>query len=418
MEVYKKIIRQLHLWLGFASGLVVFVIAITGAILVFESDIKDFFSKKKSESFDNRSNMPSLSTGLQVVLDSLNKHPRQKEINKQFSYLFIDDKGLIGFDFNWKDSLNENLVTFLANPISNKIEKIYGLEKETQNESNIDNFFEIILGLHMHLLIDYNGIGREIVRWCTLVFFIMVLSGIILWWPKNKSAAQQRFWFRWKKNVRWKRMNYDLHNVLGFYACWIIIFAIITGLIFTFEYIDKGIYYAASGGKSINEMQIKPTIHSNEVQLLEPNLLDKIFNTVLVESKEKYYSENGKMISPTISMEVNNRINNSPIEVILQEPRGYENTWYWKGRSKVIQEIFQVDRATGAILHKNRFQIENLGDFINHNSGAIHFGSIFGWPSKILMLFGCLIAASLPITGFYIWYGRRKKANSNSNHIT
>jgi uncharacterized iron-regulated membrane protein len=32
-----------------------------------------------------------------------------------------------------------------------------------------------------------------------------------------------------------------------------------------------------------------------------------------------------------------------------------------------------------------------------------------GLPGKILMFFASLIVASLPVTGFYIWWGRRQK---------
>jgi uncharacterized iron-regulated membrane protein len=39
----------------------------------------------------------------------------------------------------------------------------------------------------------------------------------------------------------------------------------------------------------------------------------------------------------------------------------------------------------------------------------IHVGAIIGLPGKILMFFISLICASLPITGVYIWWGRRNK---------
>jgi uncharacterized iron-regulated membrane protein len=38
--ILKKVNAWLHLWLGLASGIIVFVVAITGCILVFEQEIK------------------------------------------------------------------------------------------------------------------------------------------------------------------------------------------------------------------------------------------------------------------------------------------------------------------------------------------------------------------------------------------
>jgi uncharacterized iron-regulated membrane protein len=42
MTPFKKLIGLLHLWLGLASGLVVFVVAITGAIWTFETELSDW----------------------------------------------------------------------------------------------------------------------------------------------------------------------------------------------------------------------------------------------------------------------------------------------------------------------------------------------------------------------------------------
>ncbi len=39
----------------------------------------------------------------------------------------------------------------------------------------------------------------------------------------------------------------------------------------------------------------------------------------------------------------------------------------------------------------------------------IHTGQVLGLPGKILAFLASLFAASLPITGFYIWWGRKKK---------
>ncbi len=43
----KKAIGKIHLWLGLASGLIVFIISITGCIYVFEHELKSFFYKNR-----------------------------------------------------------------------------------------------------------------------------------------------------------------------------------------------------------------------------------------------------------------------------------------------------------------------------------------------------------------------------------
>ncbi|WP_235830928.1 PepSY domain-containing protein [Flavobacterium ustbae] len=43
-KTFKKIIGLLHLWLGLASGLIVFVVSLTGNIFVFEEELDEYFN--------------------------------------------------------------------------------------------------------------------------------------------------------------------------------------------------------------------------------------------------------------------------------------------------------------------------------------------------------------------------------------
>jgi uncharacterized iron-regulated membrane protein len=49
------------------------------------------------------------------------------------------------------------------------------------------------------------------------------------------------------------------------------------------------------------------------------------------------------------------------------------------------------------------------GESISAMNYDIHVGAVLGIPGKILAFLASLIAASLPVTGFYIWWGRRNK---------
>ncbi|MBC8988152.1 PepSY domain-containing protein [Pedobacter sp. N36a] len=54
----------------------------------------------------------------------------------------------------------------------------------------------------------------------------------------------------------------------------------------------------------------------------------------------------------------------------------------------------------------------SMADKITRMNYDIHIGAIAGLPGKILAFLASLIAASLPITGFLIWRGRKKKKAS------
>jgi uncharacterized iron-regulated membrane protein len=62
-----------------------------------------------------------------------------------------------------------------------------------------------------------------------------------------------------------------------------------------------------------------------------------------------------------------------------------------------------VDHIYGKLLDTN------AADKLIRMNYDIHTGSIIGLPGKILAFCASLLVASLPVTGFCIWYGRRKK---------
>jgi len=81
------------------------------------------------------------------------------------------------------------------NPYSGKVLKVANME---------DGFFRFILDGHFYLWLPHK-IGQVVVASATLIFLVLLVSGLILWFPKNKKAAKQRFWFRWKEGLKWKR---------------------------------------------------------------------------------------------------------------------------------------------------------------------------------------------------------------------
>ena len=56
-----------------------------------------------------------------------------------------------------------------------------------------------------------------------------------------------------------------------------------------------------------------------------------------------------------------------------------------------------------------RYANTSVADKMMRMNYDVHTGAILGITGKIMAFFASLIAASLPVTGFLIWRGRRKK---------
>ncbi len=67
------------------------------------------------------------------------------------------------------------------------------------------------------------------------------------------------------------------------------------------------------------------------------------------------------------------------------------------------------DENSGELLHTHNHEDKDLGEKAIAANYDVHVGSILGLPTKIIAFIVSIICASLPVTGFLVWYGRRKK---------
>jgi uncharacterized iron-regulated membrane protein len=109
---------------------------------------------------------------------------------------------------------------------------------------------QLVRDFHQSLLLPYD-IGHQIVGWSVVVFLAMLVTGFCLWWPRRSSrlhpgGLRAKFTIRWQS--RFRRLNYDLHSVLGLYVLSLGLILAVTGLVWSFPWVNRAIYWAATGG--------------------------------------------------------------------------------------------------------------------------------------------------------------------------
>lgn len=379
-----RIVGPLHLWLGLASGLVVFIVALTGAMYVFQEEIETrlihpnrHFVAEQNQPFAPMSVWLSQANAAFAAYDSLD--------GSRNVYWHREAGRTVSIGTRYQDGGGEHYIEAFLNPYTGQVLEV----AETYGPTS---FWRIVIDLHVNLLLG--KFGRYVVRYGTLIFLILLISGIVLWWPKNKAALKQRYTFTWKSTTRWKRKNYDLHNVPGFYASWVVVFMAITGLVWSFQWFDKGLYYVLSGGEVAAE---PPRRISDTLTATHTSQLEICFNRFRRDHPVAHQQANAFYVSyPT------NKGEGDVVIYAYSDPAGPIATDY---------AAFLYDRVTTRFIQQGftgRTR-QNAGDWFRDFNGSIHYGSIFGLPSKLLVFFACLIAASLPVTGFLIWWGRQKK---------
>lgn len=373
----RKVSLQIHLWLGLASGLVVCILGITGCMYVFEDEIKPLVYK-------DRMFVAVPANAASLPLSQL-KEAAQLALGK--------DKPLQSFEVPSEPDRTVAFRAFKSNPEGNtyfskvKYYHTVFINPYTAQVVKVENtkteFFRLVVMFHWNLWIEKNDIGQQIVGWSVVMFVVLLITGLVLWWPRNKKAMKNSFFVKW--DAKKKRLNYDLHNVFGFYAVTFGLMVSLTGLVWAFDWFSDSATFIANGGKAVAKP--KPIL-SDTTQAAGALPLDKVYAQALAATPAAH--------SHFVSIPADKKA------AIFVTARMGRHTHY-----KSIRLMY--DQYNAKLLSTKGFDSMNGGEKMRSLNYDLHIGSILGLPGKILAFFASLICASLPVTGFIIWWGKKKK---------
>lgn len=354
-KIVKDIIRQIHLWLGLGTGLIVFVVSITGCMYVFEEEIREATQQEhlyvplQQKSF----------IGLDKVIGNFEKVAGKEKISVLRMTNTIPNATV---------EIASKKNTYYFNPYDGQL--VY---------KGVHDWLDKVEEIHMTLLMGETG--KFIQRWAVVVFVLMLISGIVLWFPGQMRLLKQSLRIKWKASF--KRVNYDLHNVLGFYASWILIVISSTGLYFAFKEVKTAASFFT--GTKLSEGKKGTAVKPEAIGPLALRY-DHIYKTMAL----KYPGA----VSTSISIRKGGELRLRMI---------YPYRW---ARN---QNTFFFNEASGQLLRTKLYKEFNGADLIEATNYDLHTGRLFGLPGKIIACMAALISASLPVTGLIIWLKKKKK---------
>ncbi|RPD47983.1 PepSY domain-containing protein [Hymenobacter sediminis] len=364
----KQLVGKLHLWLGLASGLVVFIVSITGAIFVFQDEIRDLTEPWRK--VEARAQAPVLPSRLQAA--ALAAHPGVDSKDTWVTYFGPERSATVFFTTKAGAPTQVYLNPYTA---------------EVLHEHDLrTHFFAVVQEIHMTLLLP-EPVAKWVVGGAVMIFVVMLITGLVLWWPKRKQERKQRFTIKW--GARWRRVNYDLHNVLGFYAASVGLLLALTGLFMIFPSVLTPIAYVANGGKTYPQDLITAKVDTLQpVAAAALPVRDVIYQTARRRSPQA--------------------------EMILLGPTGTDKApaYCWTYR-KALHYYYRDDYAfhpvSGQEMQASLHDTKSAGTKLTDMNYDIHTGQILGFGGKLVAFLASLISASLPVTGTIIWWGRRNK---------
>lgn len=408
----KVFFRRIHLYLGLAAGLVITISCLTGALLVFEKELTEAFNHSRYYVQPEKERLPldqiaemvkqqvpgvgisrilvyaDPARSLAVQLDEGKKGDKKgtgkdaraeskKDAGKEMKPAGKEGKG-------GKEPKKGKGRTAFVNPYTGKVIELYSYQQ---------TFYYQIFSLHRWLLAG--DTGKLITGISTLIFLFILITGIILWWPQTRKILQQRLKVKWDGG--WKRLNHDMHIVLGFYVSIFLFVSVFTGLTWSFEWFNKGLFAAL--GASPKPMEAPASVPAQET------VNNVSYEAALAQVKQQVPDAQYYAVAMPKDKEAS-------IQVTLL-PAGALN--------EAATTSYYLDQFSGQVLKSQTFSERNLGQKVRGLIKPLHTGSVFGLPSKIFALLLALLGATFPTTGTILWINRtmkKKKAAKNKRSVT
>ncbi len=378
---FKYLIWISHFWLGLLSSIVVFVVCFTGCLYAFKNQITEIYNRDKVF-VEKVSNAKKFSAD-DVQNQFLKNH-------KKITALTVsNDEGR-----SVSVSYEENGVaqtTFFNQ---------YTGEELGAVDTSLNVFFETVLDLHKNLLMG--NVGRQILGAGVLIFVFLLFSGFVLWLPKRIRNLKQSLTVKW--NARFQRLNYDLHNTLGFYTFLLLFFIAITGLYVTYPWV-KNILIVSLGGESISSINAENKGADDAFAGLLSDMIQK--------QNEKKEEQKVKISLDEILKKADDILPYQAVTTIelpnKENPRfvvSKINNTHFLGMMLPDEVTFDKN---GELKTKDLFLDKPLNEQFTALVKPLHTGEIMGLPSIILYFIVCLIGCSLPVTGIVIWWHRLQK---------
>ena len=358
----KKIIHKLHLWSGLTMGLFLFLIAFSGTVLTYQ---KELIALANATEF----------TSVHSENKSLDELVRKIEstVGRPSALIIASHPSTFIKAIVKKDLHDRRGQIFFVSVDGESIVK---------EGERLKSFFMFFFRLHRWLLLD-TPVGRPIVGWLTILFTFLLISGLYLWWPRNLVGLKRALSVRLRGNF--KRLNYDLHNSLGFYALPLMLLMTLTGLCWSFESY-KDALSAILGARVFGDRQHQ----SIQLEMLpqERQSLDSIFQKAQLLNPSK-----GEWL-----LDLESKENESVILSFI--PKGL---LILRGRSR-----FEWNPYTGELIKRMEFGDKSIGEKIASLIHDLHTGDAFGDLFKFIYFMASLVASSLPLTGALIWFNKKK----------
>ena len=395
----KKIFRKIHLWLSVPFGLIITLVCFSGAMLVFENEANEWF----------RRDLYYVETVKESPL------PMDKLLEKVATTL-PDSVSVTGVSISSDPGRAYQVSLSKPRRASLYVDQYTG---EVKGKSERSGFFMFMFRMHRWLLDSMNpgneGIfwGKMIVGVSTLLLVFVLISGIVIWWPRTRKALKNSLKITATKG--WRRFWYDLPVAGGMYALIFLLAMALTGLTWSFPWYRTAFYKvfgvevqqrAAQGHEQKSDAQKRDTkLAAHREKKREGNDVRKGERS---RRPENNHSDMYSVTSPFVYwQEIYDKLRRqNPEYKQISISSGTASVSFNRFGNQRASDRYSFNTDNGEFTETSLYQHQDKSGKIRGWIYSVHVGNWGGMFTRILTFIAALLGAALPLTGYYLWIKR------------
>jgi uncharacterized iron-regulated membrane protein len=352
----RQIINRVHLYLGLVVTLPLIILSMTGALLVFETEIDQLLN-------------PHL---WHVV-------PQTKRLTYQTLYEQV------------KVAYPDTVLSSMSLPLAAHRPCVFFTEDERM--IHLDPYRGTVLGERvytrtvmgviytLHVSFFAGDVGSYIAGTAALLLLGMIGTGLYLWWPRGPDKRRS-FVVKWQAS--WRRTNYDLHRAVGFYTALVLSIIALTGAVFTFyALVEPLVHWVTNSTPPDRHPEVTPS---------------PVTASISVDEALAISDRHVPTSTPTIVRFP--RTATSPFRITRRLP--------WQpvitGRTYVF-----INPYTGTVIQEISPRTASTGTQLLFWNYPLHVGVFGGIVTRLLWLLVSLAPTLLALTGVLIWWKPRRR---------
>ena len=395
----KKIFRKIHLWLSVPFGLIITLVCFSGAMLVFENEANEWFRRDL------------------YYVETLKESPLPMDkLLEKVATTLPDSVAVTGVSISSDPGRAYQVSLSKPRRASLYVDQYTG---EVKGKSERSGFFMFMFRMHRWLLDSMNpgneGIfwGKMIVGVSTLLLVFVLISGIVIWWPRTRKALKNSLKITATKG--WRRFWYDLHVAGGMYALIFLLAMALTGLTWSFPWYRTAFYKvfgvevqqrAAQGHEQKSDAQKRDTkLAAHREKKREGNEVRKGERS---RRPENNHSDMYSVTSPFVYwQEIYDKLGRqNPEYKQISISSGTASVSFNRFGNQRASDRYSFNTDNGEFTETSLYQHQDKSGKIRGWIYSVHVGNWGGMFTRILTFIAALLGAALPLTGYYLWIKR------------